>query len=264
MDYKARFFDAALGRFIQPDTITPGGPQGLNRFSYVLNNPVNATDPTGHMVCEEEEGCGVFGTQERKPTPIIPPDSSIIDKSMIDDQIVDKRNIYYLLDFCVRDPYNPGCPSLPINNNCYDIGGGMTVITSNVPYGCYITGYRTYYDKSKIDWGQFTMDSLGIITNLALFVGIFAPPALYVAGIADVSQVLQIGYDAIKMNSGAFSWDVFSTLSSETRLGGRLFPVINIPIIATSMTYNLHPSRTTIPILKPYMPPNGFYHYWSP
>jgi len=29
MDYKARMYDSYLHRFIQPDTVTPGGPQGL-------------------------------------------------------------------------------------------------------------------------------------------------------------------------------------------------------------------------------------------
>ena len=43
MDYKARFYDAALGRFTQPDTITPGGPQGLNRYGYVFNLVVQIT-----------------------------------------------------------------------------------------------------------------------------------------------------------------------------------------------------------------------------
>jgi hypothetical protein len=48
MDYNARFYDSYLNRWTQPDTITQGGPQGLNRYSYVQNNPINATDPTGH------------------------------------------------------------------------------------------------------------------------------------------------------------------------------------------------------------------------
>jgi len=52
MDYHARFYDGLLGRFVQPDTITPGGPQGLNRYSYVLNNPVVLKDPTGHAYCD--------------------------------------------------------------------------------------------------------------------------------------------------------------------------------------------------------------------
>jgi RHS repeat-associated protein len=48
--YNARWYDPALGRFIQPDTIVPepGNPQALNRYSYVLNNPVKYNDPTGH------------------------------------------------------------------------------------------------------------------------------------------------------------------------------------------------------------------------
>jgi RHS repeat-associated protein len=51
MDYHARFFDESLGRFISPDSITPGGPQGLNRFAYVHNSPINFIDPSGHNAC---------------------------------------------------------------------------------------------------------------------------------------------------------------------------------------------------------------------
>jgi len=44
-------YSPALGRFIQPDTIVPDmyNPQSLNRYSYVLNNPIRYTDPTGHF-----------------------------------------------------------------------------------------------------------------------------------------------------------------------------------------------------------------------
>ncbi|MFZ2361346.1 MAG: RHS repeat-associated core domain-containing protein [Anaerolineae bacterium] len=50
MYYGARFYDGALGRFISPDTIVPepGNPQALNRYSYVLNNPLRYNDPSGH------------------------------------------------------------------------------------------------------------------------------------------------------------------------------------------------------------------------
>lgn len=39
-----------LNRWIQPDTIVPepGNPQSLNRYSYVLNNPLRYTDSSGH------------------------------------------------------------------------------------------------------------------------------------------------------------------------------------------------------------------------
>jgi RHS repeat-associated protein len=51
MDYRARFYDPTIGRFIQPDTIIPSyaNPQTLNRFSYVLNSPVVNLDSTGHF-----------------------------------------------------------------------------------------------------------------------------------------------------------------------------------------------------------------------
>jgi len=48
--YEARYYDPVLGRFISPDTIVPSptDPQALNRFSYVVNNPIIYTDPSGH------------------------------------------------------------------------------------------------------------------------------------------------------------------------------------------------------------------------
>ena len=52
-DYVARFYDPALGRFISADTIVPepGNPQSMNRFSYVLGNPMRFVDPDGHDPC---------------------------------------------------------------------------------------------------------------------------------------------------------------------------------------------------------------------
>jgi len=49
--YNARYYDPALGRFLQADTIVPepGNPQALNRYSYSANNPQRYTDPTGHF-----------------------------------------------------------------------------------------------------------------------------------------------------------------------------------------------------------------------
>jgi RHS repeat-associated protein len=58
-DYGARSYDPALGRFLQADTIVPNpaNQQSLNRYSYVLNNPLKYTDPTGHLA-EGEYGQG--------------------------------------------------------------------------------------------------------------------------------------------------------------------------------------------------------------
>jgi len=50
--YGARFYSPKLGRFLSADTIVPGAanPQAYNRYSYVLNNPLRYTDPTGHCI----------------------------------------------------------------------------------------------------------------------------------------------------------------------------------------------------------------------
>jgi len=49
--YNARYYDPTIGRFISPDNIVsnPFNPQSLNRYSYCLNNPLEYTDPTGHI-----------------------------------------------------------------------------------------------------------------------------------------------------------------------------------------------------------------------
>jgi len=52
--YNARYYDPAIGRFTQADSIIPDqyNPQSLNRYAYVLNNPVKYVDPTGHAQCQ--------------------------------------------------------------------------------------------------------------------------------------------------------------------------------------------------------------------
>jgi RHS repeat-associated protein len=47
----AREYDPGLGRWLSADTIVPdpANPQSLNRYSYVYNNSLKYTDPTGHL-----------------------------------------------------------------------------------------------------------------------------------------------------------------------------------------------------------------------
>ena len=54
LDYMhARYYSAGLGRFLSVDptweSADLGKPQSWNRYSYVLNNPVNAIDPDGRL-----------------------------------------------------------------------------------------------------------------------------------------------------------------------------------------------------------------------
>ena len=57
--YNARFYDSSLGRFIQADSIVPGGVQGLDRYAYVFNNPLKYIDPSGHLT--QSAACGPDG-----------------------------------------------------------------------------------------------------------------------------------------------------------------------------------------------------------
>ena len=43
----------------------PGEPQDLNRYTYVRNNPVRYTDPSGHAICADEYCSVVFGPRQR-------------------------------------------------------------------------------------------------------------------------------------------------------------------------------------------------------
>ncbi|HVJ19019.1 MAG TPA: RHS repeat-associated core domain-containing protein, partial [Polyangiaceae bacterium] len=49
MNMRGRFYDPTVGRFLTPDPIvqSPTDMRSHNRYSYVWNNPLNATDPTG-------------------------------------------------------------------------------------------------------------------------------------------------------------------------------------------------------------------------
>ena len=64
--YGTRWYDSALGRFIQPDTIIPdpNETKAFDRFSYVANNPITYSDPSGHCwgVASFIRGLPSYGT----------------------------------------------------------------------------------------------------------------------------------------------------------------------------------------------------------
>ena len=77
MYFRARMYSPLIGRFLSADSIVPepGNPQSLNRYSYVINNPLKLTDPSGHTyLCDEEcEANGGRGTPPKPPKPPKPP-----------------------------------------------------------------------------------------------------------------------------------------------------------------------------------------------
>jgi RHS repeat-associated protein len=49
--YNARYYDPLVGQFTQPDSLVanPLNPAAWNSYGYVYGNPVNFTDPSGHV-----------------------------------------------------------------------------------------------------------------------------------------------------------------------------------------------------------------------
>ena len=77
--YNARYYNSHIKRFTQPDDIIQNiyNPQSLNRYSYVLNNPLRYTDPTGHCVGFLTPFCGQITSFA---TRIIQPVSNMLSK----------------------------------------------------------------------------------------------------------------------------------------------------------------------------------------
>jgi len=61
--YGARYYNPTLKRWIQPDPIIQDifDPQTLNRYSYVKNNPMRYTDPTGNVYLSPPACAAVLG-----------------------------------------------------------------------------------------------------------------------------------------------------------------------------------------------------------
>jgi RHS repeat-associated protein len=55
MFYNARWYDPALGRMAQADTMVPGAgnPMAWDRYAYGFNNPIKYIDPSGHIGCTD-------------------------------------------------------------------------------------------------------------------------------------------------------------------------------------------------------------------
>ncbi len=73
--YRARWYDPALGRFMQADTIVPepGSSLALDRYAYANNNPLRYTDPSGNVPCKSMGGEGdcIFDPAKYRRPPIL-------------------------------------------------------------------------------------------------------------------------------------------------------------------------------------------------
>jgi len=169
----ARFYSPKLGRFLSADTIVPGyaNPQAFNRYSYVVNNPLKYTDPTGHS-CIEEDGDGniihVDCDSGAPPPPGNPPNPPDDDDRRDDDPT----------------PTPIPSPTPPV-----------TVPTPTMSS----TGTPPPFTQSSPNYGQITagvalLVTLIVLVDIPIIVGLVAlAPEIEIAMVVELGWVIPLG-----------------------------------------------------------------------
>jgi RHS repeat-associated protein len=132
--YGARYYDASIGRFISADTVVQnfGNPQTLNRYSYVANNPLKYTDPSGQMAVIGEDDLGnviqINSKGDVSPNAYLPqlPMVKTITITSVDNPFKVSFNL-------VEDPFSVHEPGI-INNPGWPLGYGAATIRGNATY----------------------------------------------------------------------------------------------------------------------------------
>ena len=188
MFYNARWYDPALRRFAQADSIVPGGVQGLDRYAYVNNSPMNYVDPSGH--CAEDEVLAILGVKTWKDAyKLFEKDGKyegqwgildILRMAENGDSIINDEESLGLFSFEDGELYleQQGEKKLALSilsSGKYDhmtlVGNGAITsftavyIESNQPHST----WRTEFHPEKIDWFSAGLDGGGIIADLFTF-----------------------------------------------------------------------------------------------
>ncbi len=162
MFYNARWYDSLTGRFIQADTIVPAGVQGLDRYAYVNNSPINYTDPSGHMIaCEADEDCN-HGYQSSPLNPWRRPASESAigrDKAAYMNEDFDQLFLNHASSPVRNGTYSGfgGCSTYEGCNGEYHPAVDSTPYTNPEGTPIYAMAYGTVVAVGFEDYGYFVM-----------------------------------------------------------------------------------------------------------
>ncbi|MBI4208290.1 MAG: RHS repeat-associated core domain-containing protein [Deltaproteobacteria bacterium] len=126
--YGARFYDATLNRFLSVDTYF----DGLNPYSYVHNNPILLTDPTGSTSkCSGFFSCFDLGAQEQADSPGFGPGNPVDMNEDLPGRIGYALGsaLFFGQKLLTRNPEGKGVPAIPVGgptSSGITWGGGPT------------------------------------------------------------------------------------------------------------------------------------------
>ena len=137
MYYGAHYYDPALMRFVQADTLVPdpANPQSLNRYAYVLNNPLKYTDPTGHAACIDDLCDLVAHPATGRPILRVPA----------------PRVITYIYKEMIHNAQSPVAQVIAAANGIASLTNGVVGIPTAVPIGAKSVAMGV--------WGSQVMDA---------------------------------------------------------------------------------------------------------
>lgn len=185
-NYNARLYDPDLGRFITPDKLQSNyyNPQSLNRYSYVGNNPLSYTDPTGKSwfhVATEAPG-GTIGWFLGGPNPY----QAVINQWNIDQADLNNFSSGAMALHATRSEEQSRSEAMAASWNSFinNVGSVNTVGTANHTFSDMISHVFTLWTKDVTDSPALT--AAHIIVHDIILGAITAPIAVVESIIANV------------------------------------------------------------------------------
>jgi len=207
--YGARFYSPKLGRFLSADSMVPNAanPQAFNRYSYVRNNPLRYTDPSGNIPIDcynDPSYCSNTTTLPSSPykpkpsggntprvtnnnapaisvpTPSVTPTPSLVSST--------------------ATPTSTAMPSTPAPTICLTPSPGQVPSCSAYPNNNLGTYYTIGWDPSLVLWDEVALDAGGLVGDL---VPILQAPATIAEGAKiynhglNVAEIYLDAYDVV-------------------------------------------------------------------
>jgi RHS repeat-associated protein len=221
--YNSRWYDPALGRFAQADTVIPDATQGIqawDRYAYVNNNPLRFIDPTRHYLDDgcDWEGCSLpYPKPYNKPKPMPTPGPENIftpEVSATPSPFDNSKTVNEEVEICLTPIPGEACETVKVSP-------------------LYLAEIRM--NKPNPDWFDVTVDGIGLVGDLAAF---FAPgPGYAIEGGATLIEIVAFSrhIDAIELGEASgiadSSMDVVGMLLDGLRVPpyvGAVFSLIDI------------------------------------